>query len=147
MVETIKEAVSDSALELTKGMASANPFVAFLLIVLVVMLGWFLWQSHTLQSVIIDLKLTDQQQHFERADLVRKFTEQLIEIDEIADISQSSVTALSKELALINNRDSSQFKEYKADFEQLESVLNANTLEIQNKLDDIIQNQYEPCKE
>ena len=93
MIEQVKDALVDNASVLTRGMAQANPFVAFLLIVVVVLLGWLLWDNHRLQRDLVGIKLSDLEQSHTRANQIDKFTSMLLEMEKQDTLDREMFTS------------------------------------------------------
>lgn len=81
MVSELLDAGAESAQNLAKGMTSANPFVAFVLIVIVLLLGWFVWSNQELQSQLIQMKVQDVETGHDAGQRQKEMTAQLEDME------------------------------------------------------------------
>lgn len=134
MVEQLKEAIADNASVLTKGMAATNPFMAVLLIVLVIQFGWMSWDNHTMKKELVRIKLDDAELARDRNTQINDFTSQLLAMEQQDNEDRKLFVSM---LESIESRDATQYesgKDYVADILQAIATVN-------EKLDLVINNQ------
>lgn len=125
MVEQIKDAVSETTSALGKGMAAQNPFLGFLLIVVVVFVGYQTWSIHKLNRELFDIKLEDQAIARDRIDRESEYRKSLLKLEELSLAQQSeseeradvirkqfaeSAKDLRSRLAAVEEKDDSQYQ-------------------------------------
>ena len=93
MVKQAIDSASQIAGETIRSMSEVNPFITFLSIVVVVLLSWFIWDSHTMQEKLLDIKMEDMRTEHERHGLIDAMTARITEVESKAKASEEAILA------------------------------------------------------
>ena len=138
MVEQIKEALGSVTESVGGEMARRDPFHAVTLVVIVVLLGYFVWMNQKTNDSIIEMRLADQQMESKRQQQREAHADALEELVKVNREDREAFTGMLESMALQERRS---FNEGVERVDELLNKIEESRAGIDSKLDMIINNQ------
>lgn len=120
-------------------MSRRDPFHALVMGVVVALLGWFVWQDHSLKADLVNMRLTEQKLMSDRIAKVTKFTGL---IESLHQDNSNARDLFVKMMGESETRGSAQFDQAGSWITELKNDIANRSDTINEKLDLIIQNQH-----
>lgn len=139
MIVEAKERLTDVAASVVGDMSRRDPFHALAMGVVVALLGWFVWQDHSLKADLVNMQLTEQKLMSDRIAQVTKFTGL---IESLNQDNSNARDLFVKMMGESETRGSAQFDQADSWITELKNDIANRSDTINEKLDLIIQNQH-----